>query len=284
MKKKLMTRTLSEKIVFGCVFAFFCVYTVLLMFPYVWGFISSLKTPREYYNAFDLPAVPQFKNYVTAIKTMAYENITMIEMLWNSVWFTIGSVVINLECITLMGYLLSKYHVKGRGFVMGIILFAIVVPVYGTFPATYNFYHTIGLVDSYAILITAVGGGGFNALIIMSFFDNISWTYAEAGMMDGAGQLTIYFKLMKPQATPMYITLFLIAFIGKWNDYLSPLLYLPNKLTLATGLYKYKEIAERKGNYPIYFAAAFMSVLPCLALYCCFSKTMMENLSIGAIK
>lgn len=284
MKSVLNKKSKSEKLVYGFVFGFFCVYSVILLFPYVWGLISSFKTPLEYYDAFSLPSTFNFSNYRLAIESMSVENITMLDMLWNSVWFTFGSVIINLECISLTGYVFSKYQLKGRKFMMAIILTTIVVPVYGTFPAMYNFYHRIGLVDSYLILITAIGGVSFNTLIMMSFYDSISWTYAEAGMIDGAGNLTIYFKLMKPQATPMYVTLFLISFIGKWNDYMAPLLYLPNMLTLATGLYKYQEVAQRKGNYPIYFAASFMFVLPCIALYSCFSKVMMENLSIGAIK
>lgn len=284
MKSALNRKSTSEKLVYGFVCGFFCIYSVILLFPYIWGLISSFKTPLEYYDAFSLPSAFNFSNYRLAIESMSVENITMMDMLWNSVWFTFGSVFINLECISLTGYVFSKYQLKGRRFMMAIILTTIVVPVYGTFPAMYNFYHRIGLVDSYLILITAIGGVSFNTLIMMSFYDSISWTYAEAGMMDGAGNLTIYFKLMKPQATPMYVTLFLISFIGKWNDYMAPLLYLPNMLTLATGLYKYQEVAERKGNYPIYFAASFMFVLPCIALYSCFSKVMMENLSIGAIK
>lgn len=283
-KKRINSKSSGEKIVYGFVFCFFSVYTVILLFPYVWGLVSSFKTPLEYYNAFDLPKKLLFSNYKTAVESMAVEGITMLDMLWNSIWFTFGSVIISLECISLTGYTLSKYRVRGRGIIMAIIMIPMIIPVYGTFPAMYNFYYESGLVDSYLILITAIGALGFNTLIMMSFYDNISWTYAEAGMIDGAGNLTIYFKLMRPQAAPMYVTLFLLSFIGKWNDYMSALLYLPNMLTLATGLYKYQEVAERQGNYPIYFAASFMFITPCVVLYSIFSKTMMENLSIGAIK
>lgn len=284
MKRKFSQRSLSEKITYGFVFVFFCVYSVLLMFPYIWGLISSLKTPLEYFDAFSFPSVLKFSNYRTAIETMAVEGITIIEMLWNSIWFTFGSVILSIESISLTGYVLSKYRVPGRNLMLVIITIVLVIPVYGTFPATYNFYHTIGLVDSYLILITAISGLGFYTLIMVSYYDNISWTYAEAGMLDGAGNFRIYFQLMKPQATPMIVTLFLMTFISKWNDYMSPLLYLPNMLTLATGLYKYQEVAERRGDYPIYFAASYIFVLPCIILYCFFSKAMMENLSIGAIK
>lgn len=205
-------------------------------------------------------------------------------MLWNSIWFTFGSVIITMECTALTGYVLSKFKVKGRGFIMALIMIPMVIPVYGSFPASYNLYHDLGLVDSYFILLTAISGMGMDTLIYMSYDDNMSWSFAEAGMIDGASQWTIYWKLMKPQTRPMYITLFLLAFIGKWNDYMAAFLYMPNMLTLVTGIYKYQEVAERKGNYPIYFAASFMFIVPCVTLYCLFSKTMMENLSIDAIK
>ena len=283
-KKTYKTKSIGEKIVYGFVFVFFCVYAVILLFPYVWGLISSLKTPFDYYEAFSLPSVWKFSNYKMAVEAMSVEGITLLDMLWNSIWFTFGSVIIAMECTAVTGYVLSKFRVKGRGFIMLLILIPMVVPVYGSFPASYNLYHKLGLVDSYLILITAVSGLGMDTLIFTSYYDNLSWSYAEAGMIDGANQWTIYWKLMKPQTLPMYLTLFLVAFIGKWNDYMAAFLYMPNMLTLATGLYKYQEVAERRGNYPIYFAAAFMFIAPCVTLYCIFSNTMMENLSIGALK
>lgn len=283
-KSILYKRSGGEKVLYAFVFVFFVIYSLALILPYVWGFLSSLKTPFEYFEPFSMPEKLQWSNYVTALTSMSVENISLLDMFWNSIWFTFGSIIISVECYSLQGYMLSKYRVKGRNFILALIIFVMVIPVYGTFPAAYKLYHDIKLVDSYLILITAIGAVGFNTLIMMSFYDNVSWTYAEAGMIDGANHFQIYWRIIRPQAKPIILTLLLLAFIGKWNDYMNPLLYLPNKLTLATGIYKYQEVAARRGNYPIYFAALSMFVAPCLLVYAFFSKRLMENLSVGGIK
>ncbi len=105
-----------------------------------------------------------------------------------------------------------------------------------------------------------------------------------AAQMDGANFYQTYFKTMRPQAMPMALTLGILMFIGKWNDYMSPLLYLPKMPTLATGLYRYQTIVERNGNYPVLFAGLFMCLLPILILFGIFSDKLMANINIGGLK
>ena len=83
---------------------------------------------------------------------------------------------------------------------------------------------------------------------------------------------------------PLALTLGLLLFINKWNDYMSPLLYLPKMPTLATGLYRYQIIVERNGNYPVLYAGLFMCLLPILIIFIIFSDKMMNNINIGGLK
>ena len=138
---KLVKKSVGEKILYGSIFVFFILYSVILIFPYVWGLVSSIKTPLEYYNPFDLPKSISFSNYAKAVTSMSVENITIGDMTWNSIWFTFGSVIISTECHSLGGYVLSKFHIKGRRLIMMIIMIPILVPVFGAFPASYNHLH-----------------------------------------------------------------------------------------------------------------------------------------------
>ena len=106
----------------------------------------------------------------------------------------------------------------------------------------------------------------------------------EAAKIDGANFYQIYFKIMRKQASPLALTLGLLLFINKWNDYMSPLLYLPEMPTLATGLYRYQTIVERNGNYPVLFAGLFMCLLPILIIFSIFSDKMMNSINIGGLK
>ena len=89
---------------------------------------------------------------------------------------------------------------------------------------------------------------------------------------------------MRPQALPLALTLGIMQFIAHWNDYMSPLLYLPKMPTLATGLYRYQTIVERNGNYPVLFAGLFICLMPILVIFLIFSDRMMANINVGGLK
>ena len=90
-------RTGGAKIVFAIAFSIFFLYAFSLVLAFGWGFISSLKTIREYAkDPFGFPAELQFINYVNAFKTLEFEGVTMPMMVWNSIWFSLGSVLLSL--------------------------------------------------------------------------------------------------------------------------------------------------------------------------------------------
>ena len=118
----------------------------------------------------------------------------------------------------------------------------------------------------------------------MSFFKNLSWTYAEAAMMDGAENFAIYFRVMLPQAKPMFGALFLTQCIGVWNSYESALIYLPNLPTLPVGIYQFNAEMIYRARLDILFAACVIITIPALLLFIVFNKTITSNVSLGGIK
>jgi ABC transporter, permease protein len=278
-------RSIPDKIIFSVVFVVFLVYAFTLIYPFVWGFFSSLKSPREYRNSPDfLPHDWLWENYLTAFNELKVGDSNLLSMVWNSVWFSVGSMVISLFFTALTAYILSQYDFKGKRLLKIVNMLVVFLPVYGAFASTYRFYYETGMVDSYLILLSATGGFSFNTMLLTGYFSSISKTYAEAAQVDGAGHFKTYYKVMLPQATPMLLALFLLGFIAKWNDYMTPILYLENMPTLATGLYRYQETAMRKDLYPTLYAGLFISLVPVMALFAVFSKPMMTNVSVGGIK
>ena len=286
-KKTLAKRTKAEKILFAFVFVFFSVYALMLIYPVVWGFASSFKTIDDYFdNRFGLPVKWIFENYPKAIEIIEDKGtgMTFIQMAWNSIWFSVGSAWINMEFISAYAYVLNKYKFKGRNFLYGLCLFIMSVPIGASFVSTYRLYYALHLANSYLILLTSTSVYGMNLMLFHSYYSNISNSYMEAAKIDGANFYQIYFKVMRQQASPLALTLGLLLFINKWNDYMSPLLYLPEMPTLATGLYRYQTIVERNGNYPVLFAGLFMCLLPILIIFSIFSDKMMNNINIGGLK
>lgn len=132
--------------------------------------------------------------------------------------------------------------------------------------------------------VTHLGAGGVGFLVIYAFFKNISWEYAEAAFIDGAGHFTVFFKIMLPMAVPVVGALALLNGIGAWNAYMDVLLYNPDWPTLASGLYGLSRTLPRLGNTPAYYAALVIALIPILVLFCIFSDKIMKNFSVGGLK
>ena len=285
IKKKKSNRTNAERVLFAFVFVFFCIYAFMLIYPVVWGFMASFKTINDYFdNRFGLPTEWRVINYPNALEMISNGGMSFLGMAWNSVWFSLGSAWINMEFISAYAYVLNKYKFKGRNFLYGLCLFMMSVPIGASFVSTYRLYHALHLANSYLILLTSTSVYGMNLMLFHSYYSNISNSYMEAAKIDGANFYQIYFKIMRQQASPLALTLGLLLFINKWNDYMSPLLYLPKMPTLATGLFRYRDIAESKGSFPVFFAGLFMCLLPILIIFCIFSDKMMTSINIGGLK
>ena len=275
----------GEIVLFAIVFLIFVIYAVMLFYPLIWGLLSSFKSVKDYNNSpFSFPSVWHFENYIEAIKTISDGGMSFTQMLWNSVWFAVGSAIIHMEFTSAYAYVLNKYNFRGRKFLYGLCLFMMAVPIGASFVSTYRLMHNLHLTNSYLILLTSINVYGMKLILCYSYYNNISNAYVEAAQIDGANFYTIYFKAMRPQATPILLTLMVLEFIEKWNDYMGPLLYLSKMPTLATGLYRYQSIVEWSGNYPVLFAGIFICTLPLFIIFIFFSNKLMDNISVGGLK
>ena len=275
----------GEIVLFAIVFLIFVIYAVMLFYPLIWGLLSSFKSVKDYNNSpFSFPSVWHFENYIEAIKTISDDGMSFTQMLWNSVWFAVGSAIIHMEFTSAYAYVLNKYNFRGRKFLYGLCLFMMAVPIGASFVSTYRLMHNLHLTNSYLILLTSINVYVMQLSLFYSYYNNSSNAYLEAAQSDGANFYTIYFKAMRPQATPILLTLMVLEFIEKWNDYMGPLLYLSKMPTLATGLYRYQSIVEWSGNYPVLFAGIFICTLPLFIIFIFFSNKLMDNISVGGLK
>jgi len=279
-------KTLEEKIAYTIAFIIFLVYAISLLYIVAFVFINSLKTPTEYFNdSFNISKSFLFSNYVKAFKELSVESAGFLKMLFNSIWWSLGHVILNLTPITLFSYVISRFDFKGKKILLFINYITIIVTVYGTQSADYAYFSDLHILNSPLMVIGALGGFGTTMLIVMSFFKSLSWDYAEAAEIDGANEFKIFLNIYVPLMAPIIGTLALTKFIACWNDYYGPLLYMDDFPTLSSGLYEYRIYSvERKGNYPIYFAGLLITISPVILLYSLFSNVIMENMGIGGIK
>ena len=179
---------------------------------------------------------------------------------------------------------MSKYDFVGKKAINVIIIAALMIPLYGSMASTLRLYFKLGMYNSPLILLASASGVGSMFLILRSYFNGVSWEYAEAAKIDGASELKIYLKIMLPIAAPAIGSIFLVMIINAWNDYTTSVYYLPDFPTIASGLYRYGIAAKQQVNFPVYFAGVMLSCIPTLILFAVFQKQIMSSITPGGVQ
>lgn len=277
----------SQRIAMGVIFGLFVLYALTLLYPMIWMFLSSLKGSLEYEtgNSLDLPKKWLFSNYPEALDSLVVEGTNFLGMVWNSVWMNGISIVLGTFVTAITTYTIAKLQFPGRKAFYAVILFMMMLPIYGSMASSLQIKKQLGIFDNvFNILVSSFAVGGYKFLILYSFFKSISWTYAEAAYIDGASHFQVFWHVMFPQALAPLAVFAIQDFIGGWNDYMTPLIYMPSFPTIASGLYLYESKMIRGMNYPVYFAGIVISAIPILIIFISMRKTFMTSLSMGGLK
>ena len=287
-------RTKGEQVLYCFVFIVLAIYSVFILYHFY--FLLQLATKGnavEYYNAVmdDTLAIwssnftlDNFAKAFTAL-TDDYGN-TFLGMTFNSVWFSVGSMVISLFFESVVTYIICKYNFRGRTLLYNLVIFRLMLPIVGTLPSAYRIYKQFGLLNSPSILITAMDAlTGANFLIMYSFYKGISWDYAEAAFIDGANHFQVYFQIMVRMALPAISVLFITGFIGRWNEYMNISIFMPKLPTLSYGLYMFEQNMKYSGgDMPVYFAGVLIAAIPCIVLFIIFQNSIMQTVHMGGLK
>ncbi|MCI8487448.1 MAG: carbohydrate ABC transporter permease [Clostridia bacterium] len=263
----------------------FAIYTVVLVAPYVYGFLVSIETDFEFQNSiFPHPRTFKISNYLAAWKDLSSEETSVIMMFVNSLWFSVGTTVVGLFYATTAAYVVSKYRFPMRKFIFSFALVMMMVPIIGGMASNLKFTSALGGYNSplYVFINAQTLGGSF--IIIVSCFNAVDWGYAEAAYIDGAGHFSVFFRVMLPQLVSPLCALALTDFIMFWADTDTALIYFPNLPTLSTGLYLYQDVVERLYNYPVYYAGLITCMIPSIVLFSVFQKSLMDIQMGGGLK
>lgn len=291
VKKKrsvLNARTSGEKVLFAITFLVFLIHSLTFVFVFWWLFNNSLKGPFEYGTlgtSMEMPKELLFRNYLDAFNLLNAGKIGFGQMILNSIMYTAISAFLGSFTPAVTGYVLSKYRFKGRNVIYNVAIVCMTLPIVGAGAAYMKVLHSLQLYNNplYYVVLSLNGFGG-NFLVYSAFFSGLSWAYAEAAEIDGANPWQIFFKIMFPQALPVFFTYVITSAIGCWNEYNMMILYMPDWLSLAAGLYTFRANAQRGANYPVYFAGLIVSMIPTMTIFAMFSGKIMTSLSIGGLK
>ena len=278
-------KTPGERILHILVSLVFAVVAFTYVYMFFWAVMSACKTHTEIVmNPFALPKKWHWDHFIEVVSSLEVNGHGFWEMLFNSCFFSVGGALLQTFVTITFAYCCTMYKFPGSNLPYTIILVIMTLPIYGAGGATYALYRQLGMVDSYTHIICSAAGMTGSFLYFRAFFKNMSWTYAEAAAIDGCGPFRLYFKVMLPQAKPIFGALFLTTWLASWNNYESALLYLPNVPTLPVGIYQFNTEMIYRARLDILFAACVLVSIPALILFTVFNKVITTNVSVGGIK
>lgn len=213
-------------------------------------------------------------------------NIGLLQVLFNTIIFCAGGALLPTFMCCFMGYVCAKYKYKFSTVIYSIVVFVMVMPIVGNAPAMLDFLRRIGFYDTY--IGHAIRQCSFTSmyfLVFYAFFSGMSDSYMEAAQMDGASQLQVMLSIATPLAKSFITTVALVLFVACWNDYETPMLYLPTKPNLALGVhYMCTRGAGFLDRVPFRVASLMTLAIPSLVLYIALNEKLMGNISLGGIK
>jgi ABC-type glycerol-3-phosphate transport system permease component len=207
-------------------------------------------------------------------------------MLTNSFILASAKPFFGLLSVILCSYVVAKYDFAIRKLLYNINIFVMVIPIVGSLANTLLIYKDLHIYNNLWMYIILPGGPfGFNFLLLYGAFKRIPDSYSEAVFLDGGGHFTVLFSVIIPMMMPTFVALYILAFIGGWNDYSASLIYLPSTPTLAYGLYVFQyDAAKYEATLPEILAGFAICSIPSVVLFCGFQNIITKSLTIGGLK
>lgn len=268
---------------------------VLSMFTLIgWALTTSFKSPNDFRtNAIGMPekfvwnyTFVYTKFYVSVLTESGMEVVYMETMFVYSILYSLGCAFFQtlVPCIT--AYLCARFNYKFSKIVYTAVIVVMILPIVGSLPAELQMAKNTGLYDSiWGLWIMKANFLGMYFLVFYDGFKGLSMTYTEAAKIDGASNMHILLAIVLPLVKNIFFTVMLVNFIGFWNDYQVPLLYMPSYPTVAYGMYNMANTRENNlSSVPMRMTGAMLMFIPIFTLFLIFQKRLLGNLTVGGIK
>jgi multiple sugar transport system permease protein len=269
--------------------------TAAFVFPLWWMAVVSLETPDRAEAAVTgsagialFPPNPQPGNYLDAIReTGSTPWMGFVDALANSIVVTVLVVIGTVLSSSLVGYAFARLRFRGSNPLFLVMLGTMMLPGQVTMIPLFLLFRQFGWIDSILpLVVPAFFGNAFFIFMYRQFIAQVPESLVEAARVDGLGHLAIWWKIMLPLCRPVTAICAVFTFIGTWNDFLAPLIYLHSdeNATLAVALNGFKNQYGGLEDVHLLMALSVLTMIPCIVLFIAAQKTFVEGLARGAVK
>lgn len=255
---------------------------VLMVFPFVWMALSSIKPEGEVMAVPPTwwPETMTLDNYRQLFERMNFPRFFLNSALVSGA-VTVGNV---LFC-TMLGYALAKLDFPGKRFMFALVLGTLMVPGVVTFVPLFVMVTNMGLANSLTGMIIPFLAGPFGVFLMRQYIAALPDELIQAARVDGAGELRIFASVIVPLCGPAMATLGILTFLGSWNSFLWPLVIAQTeeKYTLPVALALYS-VGQNATKYGLLLAGAVVVVIPVIAVFLLLQRWIMQGIAMTGIK
>ena len=275
-------RNSNEAIVRGVVYLLLIALSVVFVAPFVWLVSTSLKPDSQIlvYPPVWIPSPVRWQNYVEGLTAIPF-GLYLLNTLLICAIHVVGAVWSS----SMVAYGLSRIPWRGREVLFALIVGTMLLPPQVTMVPVFGIFKTLGWLDTYLPLtVPSFFGGAFNIFLLRQFFRTIPNELTESARLDGASEWDNYRYIVLPLAKPALWTVALFAFIGSWNDYLGPLIYLfdDRKYTLSLGLAMFRN--QYGAEWGQMMAVSTIVTVPLIILFFFTQRTFVKGITMTGMK
>jgi multiple sugar transport system permease protein len=254
---------------------------LIFLAPVIWAFFVSLQYEGKQIISVGSWFSPPytFRNYLDLIIGS-----DVAKWLMNSVIVAVLVTVLTVLFSAMAAYALAKIKFMGRNKLYLYFLLGLMVPGEATIVPLFITANGLKLIDTYAGLLFPSVAVSMNLIIMVTFFKGLPDSLIEAARIDGAGEITIFARIIMPLSKAVISTISIFAFIGSWNNYLWPLLCAmdSSKFTLPVG------IPIFAGTYTVDYVkpmtANMIASIPAIIIYLIFEKQIVQGITMSGVK
>jgi len=256
--------------------------TVILV-PVAWMVSTALKPLGDVYlyPPVWIPNPPQWDDFRKALTFLPFDKFFL-----NTAAITFSSVILQLISSPLIAYAFARLRARGKDVLFLFVISTMMIPSQVTMVPVFILMKTLGWVNTFAPLIVPNAfGSAYFIFLLRQFFSTISGQLDDAARIDGCGYMGIYFRILLPLSKPALATVAIFCFMGNWNDFMTPLIYLTSRdrWTVTLGLNAFTGMYGSTA-WNLLMAASLVAILPCIILFFSAQRYFIQGIVVTGIK
>lgn len=285
--KKMKSNKQQSLVLNFWVYIFLILGAVLMIIPLIWMFFSSLKSPGQFLTtqlSLKMPENPHWENYFKRVWQMEP---ALQRGVLNSLIISFSTIIVGTFVSSLAAFSYSKLRFPGKQKLFLAELATMMIPFAIIMIPQFIIYARIGWLNTWLPLIVPGMLGNVSMIFFLrQYMSGIPTSLIESARIDGANYFFIFIKVILPNAKPAIAAQAILWFMGAWNDYFAPSIYLnePKKLTVQVMISQLNAMYAIQTDYPLLLTASVLALLPCLIMFMVFQKQIIASVAMTGLK